>query len=504
MTAPFEPTDDETQPHDARGWQPVEPAPQPVEPAPQPVEPEPAPATDVSANAAAGDTGAWPPAPTWSPPSYAPASQPVAPASYSPAPEPRTDWTRPTWSDREPTPGNWFETATPTVGARPADARERRGPGAGTVMVAALAAAILASGGTVAALNLGGAFDRAPALATGSQNPNSTTIKQPVTLDENSAIIDVAAKAGPSVVRIYTKGIDPNSATQQEQDGVGSGIIFDAAGWILTNRHVVAGTTDLTAQLKDGTKYDAKVYGIDTLTDLAIIKIDATGLPAATIGDSDGLKVGELVVAIGSPLGTFDNSVTSGIVSALGRDITTDGGHLRNLIQTDAAINPGNSGGPLLDATGAVIGVNTAIAKDSTGIGFSIPINIARPIMRQALANEALARPYIGIQYVSLDPQIVKHLTLPVASGAYVQLLDANGDPTGTEAVRAASPAADAGVKTGDILTSINGQAIDALHPLDALLTQFAPGDKITLDIIRGIEHKTVTVTLGTRPKDLN
>jgi 2-alkenal reductase len=265
----------------------------------------------------------------------------------------------------------------------------------------------------------------------------------------------------------------------------------------------VAGTTDLTVQLKDGTKYDATIYGIDTLTDLAIIKVEATGLAAATIGDSDGLKVGELVVAIGSPLGTFDNSVTSGIVSALGRDITTDGGPLRNLIQTDAAINPGNSGGPLLDATGAVIGVNTAIARDSTGIGFSIPINIARPVMRQALAGQKLARPYIGIQYVSIDPQMVKHLKLPTGSGAYVQILDPNGDPTSEDAVKPSSPAAVAGIKTGDIVVSINGQTIDATHPLDAILTQFAPGDKITLEVIRGKDHKTLTVTLGTRPPDL-
>jgi len=150
-----------------------------------------------------------------------------------------------------------------------------------------------------------------------------------------------------------------------------------------------------------------------------------------------------------------------------------------------------------------VIGVNTAIAQNSTGIGFSIPIDIARPIMRQALAGEALARPYIGIQYVSIDPQMVKLLKLPVGAGAYVQILDPNGQPTTEDAVRASSPAAVAGIKTGDIVISINGQAIDAQHPLDAVLTQFAPGDTITLEVIRGQEHKTLSVTLGTRPRDL-
>jgi S1-C subfamily serine protease len=483
---PSDPTD-ETQPHDTTDWRPTgrDPVTDPFEATrPAPFDPPAAIPTSAAASSA------FPQGPA------------VGPASFSPAPEPRTDWSQARWTAPEPTPEHWFESARP-VAARPVTVVPRRGVGVATVFAAALAAAVLGSGGTIVALTASGALDRAPAAA-GTQNPDSTTIKQPVTLDESSAIIDVAAKAGPSVVRIYTTGIDPNSATQQEQDGVGSGIIFDANGWILTNRHVVAATTDLTVQLKDGTKYPATIYGIDTLTDLAVVKVDATGLPAATIGDSDGLKVGELVIAIGSPLGTFDNSVTSGIVSAMGRDITTDGGRLRNLIQTDAAINPGNSGGPLLDATGAVIGVNTAIARDSTGIGFSIPIDIARPVMRQALAGEALARPYIGIQYVSIDPQLVTQLKLPVEAGAYVRILDANGNPTEEDAVRPSSPAAQAGVKTGDIVVAINGQAIDATHPLDAVLTQFAPGDRITLDVLREGKHVMVAVTLGVRPKDLS
>src|SRR5207244_4549203 len=173
-------------------------------------------------------------------------------------------------------------------------------------------------------------------------------------------------------------------------EGVGSGLIFDSNGWILTNRHVVTGSDKLTVELKDGTQYSGTVYGIDTLTDLAIVKIDATGLTAATLGDSDALKVGELVVAIGSPLGTFSNTVTSGIVSATGRQITTQGSQLDNLIQTDAAINPGNSGGPRLDATGAVIGLNTAIARAPTGTGCSIPATPAKPTRDTANAGQPL------------------------------------------------------------------------------------------------------------------
>ncbi|MEA2520274.1 MAG: hypothetical protein QOF49_2354, partial [Chloroflexota bacterium] len=204
--------------------------------------------------------------------------------------------------------------------------------------------------------------------------------------------------------------------------------------------------------------------------------------------------------AIGSPLGTFSNSVTSGIVSATGRRITTDGGDLRNLIQTDAAINPGNSGGPLLDSTGAVIGVNTAIARDSTGIGFSIPINVARPIMRQAVAGEPLARPYIGIQYLAIDAQLQKAQSLPTANGAWVRIVDTAGKPTAENPVKAGSPADAAGIKAGDIVLAINGQVIDAEHPLDAVLTQFAPSDTISIEILRGADHVTVLVTLGVRP----
>ena len=177
----------------------------------------------------------------------------------------------------------------------------------------------------------------------------------PVTIDESSAVIDVAAKAGPAVVRITTQGVDPN-AIDPHPDRAASApgsSSTPTAGSSPTATSSPA-TNKLTVELKDGRKFAGTVYGIDTLTDLAIVKVDATGLPAATIGDSDALKVGELVVAIGSPLGTYSNTVTSGIVSANGRPIQTDGGTLNNLIQTDAAINPGNSGGPLLDAAGAV------------------------------------------------------------------------------------------------------------------------------------------------------
>jgi S1-C subfamily serine protease len=429
-------------------------------------------------------------------------------ASFSPSPEPRPDWSATSWTDPEPvrpTPEHWFESA-PMARVEPvAPAPARRSGGAGVVLSASLLSAVLASGGTFVALSASGALDR-PAAPVASSNAVSTTAgKQPVTIDESSAIIDVAAKAGPAVVRITSEAgpsasFDPTDPTAIPSEGVGSGVIFDPNGWILTNRHVVAGSDKLTVELKDGTTYSGTVYGIDTLTDLAIVKIDATGLTAAPIGDSDGLKVGELVVAIGSPLGTFSNTVTSGIVSATGRQILTEGSQLDNLIQTDAAINPGNSGGPLLDASAAVIGINTAIARDSTGIGFSIPINIARPLMEQAKAGKQLARPYIGIRYTPIDKQVAKTESLPVDQGAWVST---TGDSSGKPAVTPGSPGEAAGIKAGDIIVGIGDTKIDTEHPLNAVLAQSAPGDTVDLKVLRDGQTLTIPVTLGTRPPDL-
>jgi len=442
-------------------------------------------------------------------------TQPIDSSFFSPAPQPRNEWTSASWTappNHPATPEHWFEPSTspaaPSVPAATVPAPSwqppaqqpaaggRSGSGIGTIVSAALLAAVLASGGTFAALTATGALDR-PA-STNPSNANNTSVTQPVTIDESSAVIDVAKNAGPAVVRIVSEGVDPNATNLPEQ-GIGSGVIFNPNGWILTNRHVVAGSNKLTVELKDGTQYPGTIYGIDTLTDLAIVKIDAKDLTAAGLGDSDALRVGQLVVAIGSPLGTFSNTVTSGIVSAKGREINASGSSLRNLIQTDAAINPGNSGGPLLDASSAVIGINTAIASDSTGIGFSIPINIAKPLMAQALAGKQLQRPYIGIRYEDINAQLAKEDNLPVKVGALVSReADQNGNPP----ITAGSPAEAAGIQPGDIITAIGQTKIDTEHPLDAVLAQNAPGDTIQLSILRGGQPSTVDVTLAVRPSN--
>jgi 2-alkenal reductase len=448
------------------------------------------------------DRPAWPATPTNGDPS-------PSVDRYSPPAEPRTDWSRHEGEpDPAPTPERWYEpavvapVATAPVASDSSAPRRSARSGLGTILGAALLSAVLASGGTVLALRATGGLDRPAAVQTG---PTGTTVganNQPVTVDESSATIDVAAAVSPAVVRIKTSANVDTSTGIIPETGVGSGVIYDASGWILTNRHVVEGSDSLKVELNDGRVLDGTVYGIDTLTDLAIVKVDATGLPTASLGDSSVLKVGQLVIAIGSPLGTYTNSVTSGIVSAKGRSLIADGNtSLDNLIQTDAAINPGNSGGPLLDAGGHVVGINTAIAADSNGIGFAIPIDIARPIMAQAVAGQKLARPYMGIVYRALDVQYAKENNLPVSAGAL--LIPGGPQNAPTPAVIPGGPAAAAGFKEGDIIVKVNAQPIDGDHPLNATLSEFAPGDTISVEILRDGQNQTLSLTLGTRPADL-
>jgi serine protease Do len=284
--------------------------------------------------------------------------------------------------------------------------------------------------------------------------------------------------------------------------GVGSGVLFDARGWVITNRHVVCGASSLSVKLADGREFPATTYGIDSLTDLAIVQVtDTTGLPAAPIGDSTALKPGQLAVAIGSPLGTYTNSVTSGVISALRRDVevldscgTGQTRTLRNLVQTDAAINPGNSGGALVDALGSVVGINTAVAGDLQGIGFAIPVNIAKPIMKQAQDGKPLTRPWMGVAYVPVTPALRDEADLPIDYGILVR-----GSDDGTPAVTPGSPADRAGIQEGDIIAAINGMRIDGGDPLDEILTQYGPDSVLTLSVLRDGELLELTLTLGTR-----
>ena len=376
-------------------------------------------------------------------------------------------------------------------------AAQRRSVGPGFVLSAVLASAVLASGGTYLAVSAATGTAPAPA-STPVGNVASTS-----SLDgSEGSVVDIVKAVSPAVVTIVADGVtstDPQTGQTRQGTATGSGVIFDANGLILTNHHVVEGNpSTLTVNLKDGRSFDATVYGIDTLTDLAIVKVDATLLPTAPIGDSSTIQVGQQAIAIGSPLGEFTDSVTSGIISALGRSIPVDTGEvLTNLIQTDTAINPGNSGGPLFDPSGKVIGINTAGAGDAQGIGFAIPIDIARPLMTEASAGQPLARPYLGIRFETIDPAIQKANSLPVANGAWIPTASAAGSG---DVIVAGGPAAQGGLQAGDIITAVNGATLDASHPLDMVTSQLAPGASVKLDVLRGGQTTELTVVLGTRP----
>jgi S1-C subfamily serine protease len=271
---------------------------------------------------------------------------------------------------------------------------------AGVVAVSLLCATI-ASAATAGLLASTAGSRAAPAASTGTNGTGTTAATSssgttPVTIDSNQAVVDVAAHASPAVVTITTESVGNGQQFgpgSMPSTGIGSGFVFDASGLILTNHHVIEGGTTLTVTFQDGTETTGTVVADDPTHDLAVVKVDKTGLPTIAIGDSSKLKVGQLVVAIGSPLGTFTETVTSGILSATDRTIDVGSAGSRQttsmsgLLQTDAAINEGNSGGPLLDSTGQVIGVNVAVAASAQGIGFAIPIQVAATIMAQARAK---------------------------------------------------------------------------------------------------------------------
>jgi serine protease Do len=424
-------------------------------------------------------------------------------STYRPLSVSRTSWsTDPEWPQQ--TPERWFEPQPVHRPPPPAPPARRRGAGSGVALiVVALLAATLSSAGTFFVLSSGGWLRSDAGAATPTATPGSpqaTPVPLVVTVDDQ--VSRAVTAVGPAVVTITTtidaQATDPFSLPET---GVGSGVIFDSAGWIVTNHHVVASADTVQVELPDGRKFTGHVYGVDTLTDLAIVKIDATGLPAAHIGDSSTIKPGQLAVAIGSPLGTFTNSVTSGVISALGRDVPvtdpTSGQQrvLHNLIQTDAAINPGNSGGPLIDGAGTVIGINTAVASSAQGIGFAIPVNIAKPIMDQALAGQQLQRPWMGVFYVPVNRSVADDEKLPIDYGAYV-----SKPSTGQPAVGAGTPAEAAGLQDGDIITAIDGRRIDGQNPLDDVLSQYKPGDTITLTVLRAGQTMQLPLTLGVRP----
>jgi len=325
----------------------------------------------------------------------------------------------------------------------------------------------------------------------------ATTKTEKLRLEESSAIIDSVKKVTPAVVSITTSQnvLDFFGRTIQEQGG-GTGFIVTNDGLIMTNKHVAEAGTSLSVLTADGKDYQAKVVAEDPTNDLAILKIDASGLPVVDLGNSDDLQIGQWVIAVGNALGQLQNTVTVGVISARERQLTAGGGgtqeQLNNMLQTDAAINSGNSGGPLVNLAGQVIGINTAIASNAQNIGFAIPINQAKKALDSYKKSGKIIKPFLGVRYVTVNKEIARAQKLSVDYGALLV-----GSTDDQSAVVAGSPADKAGLKDGDIILEINGEKISENHPLAAIIAGYQPGNEIELKILRDNKESTLKVKLG-------
>jgi 2-alkenal reductase len=328
----------------------------------------------------------------------------------------------------------------------------------------------------------------------------------PPSATEERSAADVVEQVAPAVVTVYNLTMLQGGFGQPAQEvpqGTGTGFIIDEEGHIVTNWHVVTGGEDYAVQLYDGTTVEAELIGEDPRDDLAVVKIDPQSVPATVeFGDSDALRPGEPVLAIGSPLGQFTNTVTEGIISGLGRDNLGTGNNFcqtyTDLIQHDAAINPGNSGGPLFNMQGEVIGVNTLglpVGNGGTplqGLFFAVPSETVVDAVEQLIANGRISTPYLGIRSRPLDPAIAQANGLPVEAGDYVVN------------VRPGSPAEEAGLRPNDIITAIDGTEITPERSLGSIvLDEYQPGDQVELTILRDGEEQTVNLTIGEAPEEV-
>jgi len=353
-----------------------------------------------------------------------------------------------------------------------------------------------------------------PAPNLSSVLPSSVALKVPDVAGSKSFVTAAVNRVGPAVVRIDTErtlnrrlpdpmledpffrrffGDNlPSQIPSERLRGLGSGVIIDRSGEILTNAHVVNQADKVTVLLKDGRTFEGKVQGADEVTDLAVVKINAGGdLPVAPLGDSSAVQVGDWAIAVGNPLG-LDNTVTLGIVSTLKRTSADVGipDKRVDFIQTDAAINPGNSGGPLLNDRGEVIGINTAIRADAMGIGFAIPIDKAKAIKDQLMRGERIAHPYLGVQTVTLTPQLAQQnnsdpnspLEVPEIKGVLVVRVLPN------------TPAAAAGIRRGDVIVEIDGQSITTAQQLQSVVDNSGVEQALQVKVQRGNRAQQLTV----------
>jgi serine protease Do len=396
----------------------------------------------------------------------------------------------------------------------------------GIVVIAAAAGAL---GAVYSPMILSGM--KLPLLPGSGGQVMETRVVEERVVQEDSLIIDLVEKSSPAVVSIVaTKDVpkvrnvgsfggfpffffqDPLRSSDEQGDssgdptekrrvGSGTGFLVSEDGMIVTNKHVVSDeSAEYTVLLDGGKEYQAIVLARDPAHDLAVIKIEGSGFQTIGLGDSDSIKVGQTVIAIGNSLGEFSNSVSRGIISGLGRSVTAGTGFggaetLTDIIQTDAAINPGNSGGPLLDVAGRVIGINVAVAQGAQSVGFAIPVNQIRRTVEDVKATGKISTPYIGVRYAILDEAAQKENSLPFAYGAIVL----RGTKPTEFAVIPGSPADKVGIVENDIILEIDGTKIDTEHPLGNIIAKYRPGDEVMLKLWQKGENKDVKVTLEER-----
>lgn len=317
------------------------------------------------------------------------------------------------------------------------------------------------------------------------------------------SIEEISNKLSPSVVSVLTtsESVSGLFFSGGEISGAGTGVIVSKDGYILTNKHVIDGSKEISVVLANGdTHENVKIVAQDPLNDIAFLKIDGVeDLSPAELGDSKTLRIGQQVIAIGNALGQYQNSVTSGIISGTNRSVTASRGlgssaeQLTDMIQTDASINSGNSGGPLVNASGQVIGINTAVASNAQGIGFAIPIGAAKGMLNQILETGEANRAFIGVNYIQITPEVAKRYNLEVRNGAYIYA--ENG-----QSVVPGGPAARAGIRNKDIITKINGVEVGEKGSVGSLTAEYKAGDKIKVTILRGGQEQELTVELGSYP----
>jgi len=356
-----------------------------------------------------------------------------------------------------------------------------------------------------------------PAQATETLVAQATRNRAILSATDPNFIVNAVERVGPAVVQIETSrtvrtrapaifndpffrqffGDMPLPPSNRVQQGGGSGFVIQSSGLILTNAHVVAGANQVKVTLKDGREFQGKVLGADTLTDVAVVKVQASNLPTVTLGNSDRLRPGEWAIAIGSPLG-LDNTVTMGIISATGRRSAQVGVPDKRVgfIQTDAAINPGNSGGPLLNQQGEVIGMNTAIIGGAQGLGFAIPINTAQRIADQLVTRGRVEHPYLGIRMVTLTPELKRRINQDPNRNVIVQ------EDRGVLVAQILrnSPAAKSGLRVGDVIQRMNGQGITAADQVTQIVEQSAIGSPLQMEVRRNGQTVKLAVQPGAFP----